>query len=84
MQTCVPSTAGVSEIAACPPSPIAGDPSALPSPTSSLSSSVTLLACSLDASPVYQLLDCTAVLFEVQYYKIKNILCVLVFRVLSA
>ena len=31
----VPSTSGVSEIAACPPSPIANDPSALPSPTSS-------------------------------------------------
>ena len=36
---------------ACPPSPVADDPSALPSPTSSPSSSVTLLACSLDASP---------------------------------
>ena len=35
----VPSTTGVSEIAACPPSPITNDPSAPPSPTSSLSSS---------------------------------------------
>ena len=35
----VPPTSGVSEIAACPPSPIADDPSALPSPTSSPSSS---------------------------------------------
>ena len=35
----VPSTSGVSDIAACPPSPIADDPSALPSPTSSPSSS---------------------------------------------
>ena len=35
----VPSTSGISEIAACPPSPIADDPSALPSPTSSPSSS---------------------------------------------
>ena len=35
----VPSTSDVSEIAACPPSPIADDPSALPSPTSSPSSS---------------------------------------------
>ena len=34
-----PSTSGVSEIAACPPSPTADDPSALPSPTSSHSSS---------------------------------------------
>ena len=35
----VPSTSGVSEIAACPLSPIADYPSALPSPTSSPSSS---------------------------------------------
>ena len=35
----VPSTSGISEIAACPPSPIADDSSALPSPTSSPSSS---------------------------------------------
>ena len=35
----VPSTSGVSEIAACPPSPIADDPSVLPSPTSFPSSS---------------------------------------------
>ena len=35
----VPSMSGVSAIAACPPSPIADDPSALPSPTSSPSSS---------------------------------------------
>ena len=35
----VPSTSGVSEIAACPPSHIADDPSALPSPTSFPSSS---------------------------------------------
>ena len=34
-----PSTSGVSEVAACPPSPIADDPSALLSPTSSPSSS---------------------------------------------
>ena len=35
----VPSPSAVSEIAARPPSPIADDPSALPSPTSSPSSS---------------------------------------------
>ena len=35
----VPSRSGVSEIAACPPSPIADNPSPLPSPTSSPSSS---------------------------------------------
>ena len=47
----VPSTSGMSAISACPPSPIADDPSALPPPTSSPFQSVTLLACSLDASP---------------------------------
>ena len=35
----VPSMSGVNQIAACPLSPIADDPLALPSPTSSLSSS---------------------------------------------
>ena len=34
----VPSTSGVGEFVACPLSPIADDPSALPSPTTSLSS----------------------------------------------
>ncbi|CAN0488351.1 unnamed protein product, partial [Rangifer tarandus platyrhynchus] len=38
----VPSTSGESEIAACPPSPIADDLSAPPSPTSSPSSSQQL------------------------------------------
>ena len=46
----VSSTADVSESAACPLSPIAGPPSALPSPTSPLLQSVTLLACSLGAN----------------------------------
>ena len=49
MRTCVPSTSGMSEIAAFPPSPVANIPSALMSPTTS-PSSVTLLACSLSAS----------------------------------
>ena len=35
MQRCVPSTSGINEMAACPPSPIADDPSGLPSPASS-------------------------------------------------
>ena len=39
MRTCVPSMSGVNEIAACPPSPTAEEPSALPSPISSPSSS---------------------------------------------
>ena len=46
----VPSTSGVSEIAACPPSPITGDPSAVPSLPPLPPASGTL-ACSLDASP---------------------------------
>ena len=36
---CIPSMSGVSETASRPPSPTADDPSALPSPTSSPSSS---------------------------------------------
>ena len=48
MGMCVLSTSGMSDVAACPPSPVAGDPSVLPS---SLLQSVTLLAWSLDASP---------------------------------
>ena len=38
LSMCVPSTSDMSDTAACPPSPIADDPSALPSPTSSPSS----------------------------------------------
>ena len=38
LHMCVPSTSDMSDTAACPPSPIADDPSALPSPTSSPSS----------------------------------------------
>ena len=41
----------MSEIAACPLSPIADDPSALPSLPPLPPPSVTILACSLDASP---------------------------------
>ena len=50
----VPSKLDASEIAACPLSPIADDPLALPSPTPSILQSVTLLACSLNASPCMQ------------------------------
>ena len=50
------SSSDVSEITVCHPSPIADDPSVLPFSTSSPSSSqsVTLLACSLNASPCMQ------------------------------
>ena len=63
----VPSSSDVSEITACPPSPIADDTSVLPFPTSSPSSSqsVTLLACSLNASPCMPAV--------VLYCKIKNV-----------
>ena len=71
----VPSTSCVSEIAACPPSPVADDPSTLPSPTSSPSSSQELfLPVHLMPAPVCQLLYCTIVLFKVLYCKIKNVL----------
>ena len=49
----VSSASGVSETVACPPSPVAGDASALPSPLLYLQS-VTLLARSLDTSPCIQ------------------------------
>ena len=63
----VPSVSGMSEIAACPPSPIADNPSSLPSShLLSLLQSVTLLACSLNAS----LSMPTVVL----HYKMKNVL----------
>ena len=38
----------------------------------SLLQAVTLLACSLDASPVCQLLCCTTVVFKIVCFKIKN------------
>ena len=67
----VPSTSGVSEITACPPSRIADDPSALPSPTSSPSSRQELfLPIHWMPAPVCQLLYCTTLLFKVLYCKI--------------
>ena len=51
MKRYVPLTAGVSETAACPPSPAAADPSDLSSPTSSPSSRQSSPACSLEAGP---------------------------------
>ena len=48
----MPSVSGMSEMAACPPSPTADDLSPLASPgLLSLIQSVTLLACLLNASP---------------------------------
>ena len=75
----VPSTSGMSEIAACPPSPIADNPSARPSPTSSPSSSQQLfLPVHSMPAPVCQLLYCTTVLFKVLYCNIKNIFLIFV------
>lgn len=51
MRRCAPSTSGVGEVAARPPSVGADDPSALVSPTSFLPPAVTLLASSLDTCP---------------------------------
>ena len=61
----VPSTSGVSKIAACPPSPAAADPPALPSPTSCPSSNQDLLLPGhLIPAPLCQLLHWTTILFK--------------------
>ena len=74
MQTCNTATSGLSEIAACPLSPVADSPSALPSPTSSPSSSQQLfLPVHSMPAPVCQLLCCTTVLLKVLYCRIKNV-----------
>ena len=65
----------MSETADCPqPSPITADPSVLLPPTSSFFlQSVTLLACSLKASPYMPAIVHTTVLFKVLYCKMKNV-----------
>ena len=65
----------VNEIAACPPSAIADNPSCLPCPhlLSSLQS-VTLPACSLNASPRLPAVALYYCAFQGMYYKIKNTL----------
>ena len=68
----VPSMLGASDIAACPLSPVADGPSALPPPTSSPSCSQSLfLPVHSMPAPVWQLLYYTTVLFKVMYCKIK-------------
>ena len=65
---------GRSEVAACPPSPIADHPSALPSPTSSRSSIQWLFLPVLSMPAlVCQLLYGTTVLSKVLYCMIKNV-----------
>ena len=78
------SMSGVSEIAACPPSPVVDDSSALPSPTISSSPSQYLFSpVQSMPAPVSQLLYCTTVCFKVLYCKVKNVffifVCVCVF-----
>ena len=70
---------GVSEMAACPPSPVADDPSSLTSPTSSPSArqSPFLPVHSMPA-PGYQLLYCTAELFKVLCCQIKSVFFIFV------
>ena len=70
----VPSTAGVSDFAADPPSPVAGDASALPSPTSASSSSQEffLPAHSVPAL-VCRLLNCTCILFRVLHCEVTSV-----------
>lgn len=70
MSTCVPSVSGMSDIAACPLSPIADDPSAWPSPPPRAPPSVILLACSLHVSPCVPNVVLTTVVFKVLYCKI--------------
>ena len=82
----VPSVSGVSETAACPPSPIADDPSALPSPTSSLSPSQSLfLPVHLIPAPagpiLLNVLYCKGVLFFVSVC-VKSIICLLEYSII--
>ena len=79
----VPSTSGVSEIAACPPSPIADNPSALPCPTPSLTPPISNSSCLFTlCQPLYASCCRTIVLFKVLCCKILNvffIFCVCLF-----
>ena len=69
----VPSTSGVIEITACPLHPIADGPSALPS------SIVSLLPVHSLPAFVYQLLNCTIVLFKILSCKTENVFSMFVF-----
>ena len=66
----LPSMSGVSELLACPLSPIADDPSGLPSPTSSPSSIRNSSGLFTPCQPLCA--SCCDVLFKVLHCKIKN------------
>ena len=72
MQTCIPSASGVNEIAACPRSPIAENPSALLSLAVSPSQLSNFLPVHSMPTPECHLLHCATVLFKVLYCNIKN------------
>ena len=69
-----PITWGMSETAACSPFTIADDPSALPSPTSSLSSSLSPPPCLFTWCQSLYVSSCTVLLYFSRYCKIKNVL----------
>ena len=72
MWICVPSALGMSETAACPLSPIADAPSALPSHTSSSSSSqFTPSFPPVHSMPAQVCQCCTAVLHLSRYYTVR-------------
>ena len=82
----MPSASGVSELLACPPSPVADGPSALPSPATPPAPSVPLPACSLDATLcklLYWLLyfyrSCTV---SLKMFSVCVCVCVCVWKVL--
>ena len=75
-QMWIPSMSGVSETAACPPSPITDDPSLYRLPRSSLSSRQQLFqpVHPMPASVCHLLYyTCSTVLFKVLYCKLKNV-----------
>ena len=75
MQTCVARASSVSEMVACPPTPVAVNPSA---PPSSITSSPHLEGYSsclfTPCQPVCAIWYYTTVLFKVLYSRIKNVL----------
>ena len=66
----VPSTSGVSEIAACPLSPVADDPSALSFPTSSPSSR-QWLSLPVRLMPALYASCCTVLFYFSKYYTVR-------------